>query len=1059
MQSCFVQGCTTKRKKNVKKGEKGLSFFKPTNDEVLRSWQKVIPSGHLLRKHHSICELHFKEEDVEKDFVHHEMPDGSTYRLQKQRPSLKIGSKPCKFPDKNIENTENNRVNVYYTECVAPPNTFYRSVSIVEEIEKQSDKSIMKPSSEGNSVPINECFEKRDLTICGESNNFIQICVSLTQNPQSIVMPSTWIPQVISTGVKCIMWCEWKPGYSGISKRIVLFPDMTVHIYIEESLVHLDYREEIQSCNDITQLISYVSSNIFPCDKIDGLRKLKKRNKISLIKVKKVNEKMKRLKRKIDLLKKRVEEIKTECSKADSKAIENACSQLPKSQQAAVTACFNASKQKDSRGNRYTNEWIYECLLLRIKSRKTYNHLRTHKILVLPCLETLSRYIKVIKGTYGFDEKTFDILRKKTANMNATDVRGILLVDEMKLTKTLTFDRQKLKMEGFTTLGNYTPKNQQGQKGDHALVIMFQPFKGKWVQSLGCFLSRGSANGTVLHQILVEAIILAERAGLKVDGIANDGASWNRAMWDHFGVTEKNVSVEHIVDPTRRLWFFSYFPHLIKCLRNFFSKLNRYDNVWTPDGLVSLKHWYAVLEVESPSNFNLKVNYHLREEHIKPQYYQKMNVALAFQFFGAADAMELLKDQLPQLQDCEGSVKFCRRVKSLIAAMNSRTPMNSLQPGNEAYKNIQSFLQFLQEWEDEAKKENKYEFITDSTCYGLKISLRGALEICNFLVYECGFNYLMMSRLNQDNLERFFGMMRHCCGSNDHPDSALFIQMYKLISTYSLIKPPKGSNVCSGEIVDVLLKIKDIKDEDDRRKQWDAQIDTILDKGLHSDALHKAAELIEEHDYFQCSTSDYVLAYTAGFVARKGKRFARLIQSDRRKTVVCENCIASLSLQENEDVTEHYKLIEMRSRGYLCKPSMTLFRLISTLERATLKIVNTCSINADTLFQITTALHDLSPVPLVGCKDHEIAFTHRIIAFYLTTRMFFITKQANKNDCIEKEKTREERKLSKLSYANNDVVMLQQNDTQAKQKTKRKSNSAVKCPVPQKKQKKTKKIN
>ncbi|XP_031785849.1 uncharacterized protein LOC100115274 isoform X2 [Nasonia vitripennis] len=160
---------------------------------------------------------------------------------------------------------------------------------------------------------------------------------------------------------------------------------------------------------------------------------------------------------------------------------------------------------------------------------------------------------------------------------------------------------------------------------------MFQPFKGQWVQSLGCLLSRGSANGTVLYHLLVEAIVLAERAGLKVDGIANDGASWNRAMWDHFGVTEKNVSVEHIVNSTRRLWFFSDFPHLIKCLRNFFSKLDRFDNVWTPNGLVSLKHWYAVLEVERPDMFNLKVNCHLREEHIKPQYYQKMNVALAFQ--------------------------------------------------------------------------------------------------------------------------------------------------------------------------------------------------------------------------------------------------------------------------------------------------------------------------------------------------------------------------------------------------------------------------------------------
>ena len=82
-------------------------------------------------------------------------------------------------------------------------------------------------------------------------------------------------------------------------------------------------------------------------------------------------------------------------------------------------------------------------------------------------------------------------------------------------------------------------------------------------------------------------------------------------------------------------------------------------------------------------------------------------------------------------------------------------------------------------------------------------------------------------------------MMRHCCGSNDHSDSALFILMYKLVSTYSLVKPPKGSNVSGGEILKVLIDIKDIKAVDERQEQWDAQIDTILDKGSNTyEAFH-----------------------------------------------------------------------------------------------------------------------------------------------------------------------------------------------------------------------------
>lgn len=63
-------------------------------------------------------------------------------------------------------------------------------------------------------------------------------------------------------------------------------------------------------------------------------------------------------------------------------------------------------------------------------------------------------------------------------------------------------------------------------------------------------------------------------------------------------------------------------------------------------------------------------------------------------------------------------------------------------------------------------------------------------------------------------------MMRNCCGSNYHPDSQLFIQMYRLISTYSLVKSPKGCNVSSTEIMNVFLNIKGITDIKERQEQW-----------------------------------------------------------------------------------------------------------------------------------------------------------------------------------------------------------------------------------------------
>lgn len=93
----------------------------------------------------------------------------------------------------------------------------------------------------------------------------------------------------------------------------------------------------------------------------------------------------------------------------------------------AIKACFEAAKLTNKKGMRYSDKWVYECILLRIKSKKTYNHLRSHNILTLPSIETLNRYIKVIKGCYGFQMSTFEILKKKTANMEPNDVRGIYI--------------------------------------------------------------------------------------------------------------------------------------------------------------------------------------------------------------------------------------------------------------------------------------------------------------------------------------------------------------------------------------------------------------------------------------------------------------------------------------------------------------------------------------------------------------------------------------------------------------------------------------------------------
>ncbi|TGZ47805.1 Tigger transposable element-derived-like protein [Temnothorax longispinosus] len=216
--------------------------------------------------------------------------------------------------------------------------------------------------------------------------------------------------------------------------------------------------------------------------------------------------------------------------------------------------------------------------------------------------------------------------------------------------------------------------------------------------------------------------------------------------------------------------------------------------------------------------------------------------------------------------------------------------------------------------------------------------------------------------------------------------------------------------------MNVLLNIKDISDNKEREEQWTAQIDTVLDRGRNTEILAYVPSILNDHDSHICTTLDYVLTYVAGYVARKGNRFCKDINN---KNFICEECLKTLVLQPNDEIPERHKLIEIKTKGYLINPSIALFNLLSSLEKGVIEGTKCGEININTLFEIMELIdEEKNPITFLGCEKHNYEFTKNIICFYLITRMFFLVKQANKNDNTEKEKTKEKRKCSKLVHSN-----------------------------------------
>ncbi|XP_051170552.1 uncharacterized protein LOC127287589 [Leptopilina boulardi] len=82
-----------------------------------------------------------------------------------------------------------------------------------------------------------------------------------------------------------------------------------------------------------------------------------------------------RLAKQVKKLKDSLNILKEQCAQTTGESLAKGIEELPPKEQLAVRACVNASKIKSPRGVRYSRQWVYECILLRIKSKKAYKHL------------------------------------------------------------------------------------------------------------------------------------------------------------------------------------------------------------------------------------------------------------------------------------------------------------------------------------------------------------------------------------------------------------------------------------------------------------------------------------------------------------------------------------------------------------------------------------------------------------------------------------------------------------------------------------------------------------
>lgn len=673
---------------------------------------------------------------------------------------------------------------------------------------------------------------------------------------------------------------------------------------------------------------------------------------------------------------------------------------LPGAQLTAIKECIAAARLANKKSRRYTEDWLLMCLLLHIRSPSAYSFLRDNNVLPLPCVTTVRKYLSMVRVKCGFDSRFFAAFKKKMATKDEFQRHGILVFDEMVVRKEIRVHSKSMTYVGFSDFGDAATASDN--LADHGLVFTFRAFGDNYSQPIAVFASKGPTKGAVLAQLVLKAIFMLEEAGALVDAVVCDGAATNRNMWKEFGVSGAIDNTKHFfthpADDKRNVYVFSDAPHLMKCVRN---RLHAQKVLQFHGGRAQWAHYDKLFVVDSGQPGHLRVCHKLSSAHVNPSNTEKMRVRLATQLFSRSVANGLQffsKRGTSGLQNVAGTVEFTIKFNDLFDALNRNNPKEGITVGSRDLRVLASFLHWLNKWEREvmAGKISRENFLTQQTAAGLRVTILSALELTRYLLKECGFTYVLTGKFNQDVLERFFGILRQAAGQNDHPSLPTFLQLYNMLSVYSLIKPPKFGN-CEVEPAQSthVLTLTDLKLAFQERASEETKLQMLKQK---LDGLVVAEVECSEAFANVCTVpeaADCIIYYLAGFMCRK-----------LLKCSTCSTCRHSLIEEWEIHSQPESSLVNCKTRGGLLHPKRNVFCLLKAAETEFQKHSTAKNVYEQTLEELLKE-HVFS----FPCNEHKEEIMAQLLHNYVAMRMTQVCKQKKRE---LKTKTQHLRKLAKL---------------------------------------------
>lgn len=888
--SCSVVGCRS----NYKTESEHVSTFNlPVDEKLKETWLRKIPNDVRNLKRPQVCMKHFQEKDIiwyDKCIVKGELKE-----FKRIRPKLAPDAIPIIFQN----------VPKYLSQ---KPSTVVR----LADVEGLQMESAIKASLESAKT-----FEmSRKISTLEDILQFYN---------SSNALGNGWILMQENNQLFLCLMCFLNKNPSLLGS-IVIEEDLTYTIYIDNCPVSLSkVPKSLQILNN---------KNIFE----------------ELLKFVEL-----RIKNKEDRKKDKIDDVIKDLTKISD-------SECEARGEVCVPLLFLIEQlhlyQSTPQNRRYVgNTLIFACSLF-IQSSASYMSIYKSKVLFLPHPRNIKKLIGKLSLTGSDLTESIDYLKSKIIVLKEHELIVNLHIDEIYIKAELNF-------KGGHILGSSS--NDPSKVAKTALVFMISSLCSNY-KDVVCIIPISTLVAEQLKLCIMDVLREVEAVGFHIISIISDNNAVNRKAFQLF--SDNNIlepCITHPLDPARKLFFIFDVVHILKCIRNNWISNRVKNSVLTyPDFEVdffeseiqnvqlfnaSFKLFEELYEKEK--NSLVKYGHLLCYKALYPTNIQKQNVSLALRIFNDKN-IAALKLGLENNQMTHETCKFVEIISTWWKMVNVQSAFEGLRfndpyrepvrDGNSLqinfFKKISLWLQF---WRDKVpnsqglSNQTFQSFITTSEAFILLIP---------YLFQNYKFDYILLSKFQNDVLEGRFGIYRQLSGANYYISYVQLLESERRMRFKSTVLLTTKNNVPLRSILSFKFS-------------YDPTVDTEHFLNLLKELKNFSLEFIPEDKL-------PILTYIAGYAVRKDLRLKN-----------CQVCTQWLQLTgkvvEVDLESLPYDLIMELDRGKLTLPTEYAISAVAICWMVFQKIIDNYYNDFIDSTNHLSVLHALSNTILQQfCSDLEL---------------------------------------------------------------------------------------